>query len=340
MKIGSQDVINEIQSQIQGTLKQIFVRRLILTFERRLNDNWNLKASDLADKSWDNIQNLLMSRFENTLERRSDLLLGKTGEIAQDLDANEDLISKALTDDSALMHALILMTRGRVITFDERTHRKKFKGVTRLTYIFLAANMLEDQPIEDIQSAILEHLEEAQDKLCEVWGQVELLRLHNSGHTLSELSNEWHTRFSEAMGVDLFSQVGSAPIDQLPPFAHGQVVTVLGRNVQNNLYRQLLLSKISELWVEYLTKVEALRVSVRMESYGQRDPLVTYRGQASEMFSDLLSDIRAGVIDRMFRARLSSPEEMQKAKSQARQPQAAPTPAQGKKRKKKSRKRH
>ena len=340
LKIRSQDVINEVQTQIQGTLKQIFVHRLILTFERRLNDNWNLKASDLADKSSEDIQNLLMTRFEDTLGRRSKLLLGKTGEIAQDLDSNEDLLVQALKNESALMHALIMMTRGRVITFDERTHRKTFKGVTRLTYIFLSARMLEDQPIEDIQSAILLHLEEAQDKLCTVWGQVELLRLHNSGHTLGDLSSEWQTRFSEAMGADRFSQVGGTPIDQLPQIARGEVVAALGRNVQNNLYRQLLLSKISELWVEYLTKVEALRVSVRMESYGQRDPLVIYRGQASEMFSDLLSDIRAGVIDRMFRARLSSPGEMQKTQAPGRQPQTAPSPTLDKKRKKKTRKRH
>jgi preprotein translocase subunit SecA len=52
--------------------------------------------------------------------------------------------------------------------------------------------------------------------------------------------------------------------------------------------------------VDYLTKVEALRVSIGLEAYAQRDPLVQYKNQASTMFQGLLSEIRAGAISRMF----------------------------------------
>jgi preprotein translocase subunit SecA len=61
-----------------------------------------------------------------------------------------------------------------------------------------------------------------------------------------------------------------------------------------------LLNAITEQWVEYLTKVEALRVSIGLEAYAQRDPLVQYKGQASQMFQNLMGDIRAGVIGRIF----------------------------------------
>ena len=61
--------------------------------------------------------------------------------------------------------------------------------------------------------------------------------------------------------------------------------------------------------MEYLTKMEALRVSISMESYAQRDPLVQYKRQASTMFSDLLSEVRQGVISYMFRYRPVKPAE-------------------------------
>ncbi len=73
-----------------------------------------------------------------------------------------------------------------------------------------------------------------------------------------------------------------------------------GRVVLNQTYRRLLLGVISELWVDYLTRVEALRVSIGLEAYGQRDPLVQYKTKASEMFQTLLSEIRSGVVGRMF----------------------------------------
>jgi preprotein translocase subunit SecA len=238
------------------------------------------------------------------------------------------------------MRLLILMTQGQVITFDD-AHRRKMKATVRLTYVFLAARLLEEQPVEAIQQDVLAHLETAQDKQSLIWGQAELDRLHKAGHTLSALTPDWQGRVTDSVGETLFERVKDQPLDQLAAADRQEVRRAMGRFAQNRLYRQLLLSKISELWVEYLTQVEALRVSVRMEAYGQRDPLVEYRSRASEMFSGLLSDIRAGVISQMFRARLVSREE-QKKLQQAAQMANAPKSGDGDKpkKKKKSRKRH
>ncbi len=331
---GSREAEKVIQSQIRNTLMQIFVRRLILTFERRLNDHWNLKASEMMEDSWDDVENTLVSLLDDTLERRSERILGEDGEIARDLDANRDLMAEALEDHAALMRCLKLMTKGQVITFDDRSHKRKIKSTTRLTYIFLAAHKLEGKPVEEIQSEVLAHLEKAQDVLCQVWGRAELERLHNAGHVLSHLTPELQSALRQELGDTAFDQVKETFLNQLPEDILPKVVTFLGEKAQNRLYRQLLLSKISELWVEYLTKVEALRVSVRMEAYGQRDPLVEYKSQASVMFSQLLSDIRAGVIDRMFRARLVSAEDVKKIQAQAQQA------AEDEKKKSSSRRRH
>ncbi len=51
----------------------------------------------------------------------------------------------------------------------------------------------------------------------------------------------------------------------------------LGFRLLNEAHRRLLLSAITELWVDYLTRVEALRVSIGLEAYAQRDPLVQYK---------------------------------------------------------------
>ena len=109
---------------------------------------------------------------------------------------------------------------------------------------------------------MLEHLQKAQEAQRLAWGQSEITRLGEN-----------------------------AP--GLPP-------QELGRRVQSQIYRQVLLGAITELWVDYLTRVEALRVSIGLEAYAQSDPLVKYKSQASVMFQTLLADIRAGVIGRIF----------------------------------------
>jgi preprotein translocase subunit SecA len=338
---GLSEAVDDVRYQVRNILMQVFLRRLILTFERRFNDNWNLKPSDLADLSWAEIDKNLMARVDETLQRREEHFLGEQGEIAKDLSVNNDLLEQALTDSGALMRLLIMMTQGRVITFDEQSHKRKMKATLRLTYIFLAARELEGRTVEAIQQDVLSHLEGAQDILAEIWGQGDLDRLYKAGQTLSAVSPDSQQRLKTAIGEAVFERVKDQPLDQLAPEDHQAVKVELGRFAQNRLYRQLLLSKISELWVEYLTQVEALRVSVRMEAYGQRDPLVEYRGRASEMFSQLLTDIRAGVIAQMFKARLVSREELKKMQQAQNGGQnAAGAADEQNQKKKKSRKRH
>jgi len=73
-----------------------------------------------------------------------------------------------------------------------------------------------------------------------------------------------------------------------------------GSQVLTTIYRQLLLGVITELWVDYLTQMEALRVSIGLEAYAQRDPLVQYKSRAFELFQTLLKDMRMGLVSRMF----------------------------------------
>jgi preprotein translocase subunit SecA len=46
--------------------------------------------------------------------------------------------------------------------------------------------------------------------------------------------------------------------------------------------------------------MEALRISIRLEAYAQRDPLVEYKSQAFKMFQDLFADMRSSLVNRMF----------------------------------------
>jgi preprotein translocase subunit SecA len=93
---------------------------------------------------------------------------------------------------------------------------------------------------------------------------------------------------------------GQMIIFSLPDEIKNELVPIYGAKIQNEIYRQVLLGAISELWIDYLTRVEALRVSIGLEAYAQKDPLVTYKSKATELFQNLLTDIRLAVISRMF----------------------------------------
>jgi preprotein translocase subunit SecA len=61
-----------------------------------------------------------------------------------------------------------------------------------------------------------------------------------------------------------------------------------------------MLSVVTNLWVDYLTEIEALREGIGLQAFGQRDPLVEYKRRAYEMFQDLYARIRSQVVTYVF----------------------------------------
>ena len=68
------------------------------------------------------------------------------------------------------------------------------------------------------------------------------------------------------------------------------------------LERYLLLNAIDNHWQDHLTEMEDLRRSVGLRSYGQKDPLVEYKGEAFQYFEELIDNIRLQVCTSLFRS--------------------------------------
>jgi len=300
-----------LKDTLRSVLTQIMLRRLAMTFERRLNEQLNLKLNELSAQPWKEIEKSFTDKIYDTLNRRSERLLGTEGEIAHDLEANPDQLSAALQDEAALMRLLILMTEGTVITFDTKSHQKKLRSVQRLNYIFLGANWIMNRSNEDISAEVLKHLELAEQKFITVFGNAEWDDLQSKTLALKDLPQLTQEELNTALGPSVFDQVKDLSMLDVDETYKEQIVEVLGGLTQNRMYQRLLLGTITEAWVEYLTSMEALRVSISMESYAQRDPLVRYKNEASRMFTELLSEVRAGVISKMFRYRVKQAVETQ-----------------------------
>ncbi len=73
-----------------------------------------------------------------------------------------------------------------------------------------------------------------------------------------------------------------------------------------SIERFIILQACDSHWQEYLRGMDALRQGVGLRAYGQRDPLVEYKKEAFEMFSDLLDKIKGDVVHKMFRASTSA----------------------------------
>jgi preprotein translocase subunit SecA len=68
------------------------------------------------------------------------------------------------------------------------------------------------------------------------------------------------------------------------------------------LERYVILNAIDRLWQEHLYAMDGLREGIYLRSYGQKDPLVEYKAEAYDMFSELMANIKNEVLSNLFRS--------------------------------------
>ncbi|MBV8098802.1 MAG: preprotein translocase subunit SecA [Verrucomicrobia bacterium] len=94
----------------------------------------------------------------------------------------------------------------------------------------------------------------------------------------------------------------SAFITEKIKTAYGQKVLHEESEAVTGLERYILLNGIDRLWQEHLYAMDGLREGIYLRSYGQKDPLVEYKAEAYDMFSQLMGSIKSEVLSNLFRS--------------------------------------
>ncbi|MBT7075723.1 MAG: hypothetical protein HN922_12510, partial [Anaerolineae bacterium] len=281
---------DELRTKIETQLNLSSLQRMVAAVEYRLGTALEINKDKLSQMSWDEIEKEIVDAADQALEIRLESLAGENGTLAQDLDKALKQEQVEVWDDTANARLLLGLSQGVRKVFDPRTHRQVQQNYSRFRYVYRAAQELENREPEALITEVMEHFALAEEKLKSAWGDVKL-REGATAATLVDLG----------LRADLLAEeFAQTPPANLPEEERTVVIEGLGRKEMTRIQRHLLLRAITDQWVEYLTKVEALRVSIGLEAYAQRDPLVQYRRQASEMFQVLLDDIRSQVVSRVF----------------------------------------
>ncbi|HZJ13807.1 MAG TPA: preprotein translocase subunit SecA [Chthoniobacteraceae bacterium] len=69
-----------------------------------------------------------------------------------------------------------------------------------------------------------------------------------------------------------------------------------------HIERYIILNAIDRLWQEHLYAMDSLREAVYLRAYGQKDPLIEYKNEAYEMFTDLMASIKGEILHNLFRS--------------------------------------
>jgi len=105
-------------------------------------------------------------------------------------------------------------------------------------------------------------------------------------------------------------QLEDLSVEEIKTFLHEQVrnaydmkeseVNAIRAELMRDAERFFILQQIDTLWREHLQQMDALRESVGLRGYGQKDPLIEYKTEGYELFLDMMTDIRRNVVYSLF----------------------------------------
>ena len=86
---------------------------------------------------------------------------------------------------------------------------------------------------------------------------------------------------------------------------------MISSELMARLERYAVLSVIDQKWKEHLREMDDLKEGIGLRAYGQKDPLIEYKGEAFKLFVTLLEEIRDEVVSFAFKFFPQAPDEVQ-----------------------------
>ncbi len=177
---------------------------------------------------------------------------------------------------------------------------------------------------ERLKEAIYDNLEEYIDSLLDKYYEealIEQLRADLMHNLLIDFNVE----------PDVFQKLGrdglKEKIMEAAKDFYEKKEEMISSELMARLERYAVLSVIDEKWKEHLREMDDLKEGIGLRAYGQKDPLLEYKGEAFHLFVSLLEQIRNGVVSFCFKFWPHAPEEVQQRR--ARRPQRITTVKEG-----------
>jgi preprotein translocase subunit SecA len=231
--------------------------------------------------------------------------------VEEDMPIESGMLTRSLEGAQKKVETYYYDIRKQVFEYDEVMNNQR-----RAIYAE-RRRVLEGQ---DLKEQVIKYAEKTMDDIVDAYVNPDLP------------SEEWELEKLVSKVKEFVYLLQDLEPGQLEDFSMSEIKTFLHENVriaydnkeaqidqiQSGLMRQaerfFILQQIDTLWREHLQQMDALRESVGLRGYGQKDPLIEYKSEGYELFLDMMTNIRRNVVYSLFQF-------------QPQQPQAAPQPS-------------
>ncbi len=177
-------------------------------------------------------------------------MMGRFG-IPEDEPIEQKMISKALESAQTKIEGFNFDSRKQVLAYDDILNKQRHK-------------------IYKMRRSIL--FGETEELDTELSRLVRLTEIQNTATNLSEIDKKNNN-----------SHTDTAELSEIVKNKKSE----LGEDIFYNAVRGIMLKTIDLLWVEHLELMDYTKQSVNLRAYGQRDPLIEYKGEGLRLFKEM-----------------------------------------------------
>ncbi|MFN6465652.1 MAG: preprotein translocase subunit SecA [Nostoc sp. DedVER02] len=217
--------------------------------------------------------------------------------VEEDMPIESGMLTRSLEGAQKKVETYYYDIRKQVFEYDEVMNNQR-----RAIYAE-RRRVLEGQ---DLKEQVIKYAEKTMDDIVDYYINIDLPSEEWELEKLVEKVKEFVYLLADLQP----NQLEDMTVGEIKAFLHEQVRIAYDLKeaqidqVQPGLMRQaerfFILQRIDTLWREHLQQMDALRESVGLRGYGQKDPLIEYKSEGYELFLDMMVNIRRDVVYSLF----------------------------------------
>ncbi|CCZ17892.1 protein translocase subunit SecA 1 [Clostridium sp. CAG:780] len=205
---------------------------------------------------------------------------------AEDLPIESKTISRAVENAQKKVEGRNFSIRKNVLQYDD------VMNVQRTVIYAQRREVLDGKNLKDSISKMMDSVVELVVATHFVDGETV-----NKETLLQDIQNTFGISEVEALKSDNFTQADV--ISELQDRIHeiyDAKEKEFGEENLRELERVVMLKIVDQKWMDHIDNMDELKKGIGLRGYGQQDPVVQYRLEGTEMFDDMIEDIKTDVV--------------------------------------------
>ena len=220
--------------------------------------------------------------------------------IPDDQPIENSLVSRAIEQSQVKVEGFHFDTRKRLVEFDDVANQQR-EIIYKLRKKVLESENLKDEILEKLgkhAGRISQSEAIALDYDSIIGGFLEVVPFDpdSTKKFKSELQKRNTPQEVEEFIEAVFTDMHKSRTEQV------------GEETMRQIEKYAYLGSIDHHWIDHIDTIDDLRGAIGLRAYGQRDPLVEFKGEAYGMFESLLQRIDEEVVRRIFRIGVNVPQ--------------------------------